>query len=169
MRDRERFSRRQPPRDIPIEPTPGMSDADIPIQTRGTPRSGQSSSPSTDVVGQTQQQASQLVDQARQQATSRLASQKHQATQGLQSLAQALDQSSQQLRQQGQQSVAQYTSKAADQVEHLAHYLHQHDLNQLVGEAQDYARQHPVPFLAGAFAVGFAASRILKSSTQMTS
>jgi glutamate synthase domain-containing protein 2 len=63
----------------------------------------------------------------------------------LQSLAQALNQTSQQLQQQGQQSVAQYTTKAADQVEHLAHYLHQRDLNQLIGEAQDYARQHLEP------------------------
>lgn len=78
-----------------------------------------------------QQQASQLANKAQQQVESRLANQKQQATHGMESIAQALDQTSQQLRQQGQESLAEYTTKAADQVKHLAHYLNQHDMDQL--------------------------------------
>jgi exonuclease VII large subunit len=162
---RDRTSRRQP-QDIPIDPTKGTTETDIPIQTPGAPRAGQPASSSTDVVSQTQQQASQLMDKAQAQAKSRLTTQKHQATQGLQSLAQTLDQTSQQLQQQGQDSLAQYATKAGDQVEQLTHYLQQRDINELMDEAQDYARGHPISFLAGAFALGFTAARFLKSSSQ---
>jgi hypothetical protein len=117
-------------------------------------------------VNQAQQKASQLREQAQAQAKSRLTTQKQRATQGLGSLASALDQTSQQLRQQGQESLAQYTAKAADQVEHVVGYLDQRDLNQLVGTAEKYARKHPVTFVAGTFAVGVAAARFLKSSSQ---
>ena len=162
---RDRTSRRQP-QDIPIDPTKGTTETDIPIQTPGALRAGEPASPGTEGVTQTQQQASQLMDKAQAQATSRLTTQKQQATQGLQSLAQTLDQTSQQLQQQGQESLAQYATKAGDQVEQLAQYLQQRDINQLLGEAQDYARGHPISFLAGAFALGFTAARFLKSSSQ---
>jgi hypothetical protein len=163
MRDR---TSRQQPKDLPIEPTTGTTETDIPIETPDVPHAGLPASSSTDVISQSQQQASQLMDKAQAQAKSRLTTQKHQATQGLQSLAQTLDQTSQQLQQQGQESLAQYATKAGDQVEQLAQYLQQRDINQLLGEAQDYARGHPISFLAGAFALGFTAARFLKSSSQ---
>ena len=163
MRDR---TSRQQPKDLPIDPTTGTTETGIPIQTPGAPRVGLPASSSTDVVSQTQQQTSQLMDKAQAQAKSRLTTQKHQATQGLQSLAQTLDQTSQQLQQQGQESLAQYATKASDQVAQLAQHLQQRDINQLLGEAQDYARGHPISFLAGAFALGFTAARFLKSSSQ---
>jgi hypothetical protein len=162
---RDRTLRRQP-QDIPIDPTKGTTETDIPIQTPGAPRAGQPASSSTDVVSQTQQQASQLMDKAQAQAKSRLTTQKHQATQGLQSLAQTLDQTSQQLQQQDQESLAQYATKAGEQMEQLAQYLQQRDINELMDESQDYARRHPISFLAGAFALGFTAARFLKSSSQ---
>ena len=162
---RDRTSRRQL-KDIPIEPTTGMTETDNPIQTPGARPVGQPALPGTEGVSQTQQQASQLVDKAQAQAKSRLTTQKHQATQGLQSLAQTLDQTSQQLQQQGQESLAQYATKAGEQVEQLAQYLQQRDINELMDESQDYARRHPISFLAGAFALGFTAARFLKSSSQ---
>jgi ElaB/YqjD/DUF883 family membrane-anchored ribosome-binding protein len=163
MRDRRS---RQQPKDLPIEPTTGTTETDIPIQTPGAPRAGQPASSSIAGGSRSQQQASQLMDKAQAQAKSRLTTQKQQATQGLQSLAQTLDQTSQQLQQQGQDSLAQYATKAGDQVEQLTHYLQQRDINELMDEAQDYARGHPISFLAGAFALGFTAARFLKSSSQ---
>ncbi len=163
------FARSEQPEEIPVETTkstPGGSD--IPIETTPTRPPSQRPSQQPEMTEKAQQQASQLADKAQQQVESRLTTQKTQASQGIQNLAGALEQTSQQLRQQGQESLAQYTTKVADQVEHLAHYLNQHDINELIDQSQNYARQHPVPFLAGAFALGFAASRFLKSSAQPT-
>lgn len=163
------FARGEQSDEIPIDTSKSARKAkDVPIETPGTRPPSRRSSQSEAMTDKAQQQTSQLAGKAQQQVESRLATQKTQATHGMQNLAGALGQTSQQLRQQGQESLAEYTTKAADQVEHLAQYLNQHDISQLIDETQYYARQHPVPFLAGAFALGFAASRFLKSSTQPT-
>ncbi len=164
------FARSEQPEEIPVETTESTrGERDIPIETSPTRPPTQRSSQQPEMTEKAQQQASQLADKAQQQVESRLATQKKQATHGMQNLAGALEQTSQQLRQQGQESLAEYTTKAADQVQHLAQYLNQHDINDLIDQTQNYARQHPVPFLAGAFALGFAASRFLKSSAQPAS
>lgn len=159
------YARSEQPEDIPVE-TAGSSRraSEIPVETPGRRTTSQRSSQAQDMTGKAERQASQLADKAQQQVESRLATQKQQASHGMENLANALEQTSQQLRKQGQESLAEYTTKAADQVEHLAHYLNQHEINQLIDETQGYARQHPLPFLAGAFALGFAATRFFKSS-----
>ncbi len=163
------FAQSERTEEIPVETTRSTRGrSDIPIETTRERLTTQRASQGPGMTDKAQQQASQMAHKAQKQVESRLATQKQQASQGIQSLAGALDQTSQQLREQGQESVANYASKAADQVEHLAQYLNQHEVDQLIGETQTYARQHPVPFLAGAFALGFAASRFLKSSTQQT-
>lgn len=163
------LARGEQPEKIPVETTKSTRGAkDIPIETPSGRPTTQGASQVSATTDKAQQRASQLAHQAQQKVESRLGTQKQQASQGMHNLAGALGQTSQQLREQGQESLAQYTTKAASQVEHLSHYLEQHDVNQLIGETQNYARQHPVPFLAGAFALGIAASRFLKSSAQST-
>jgi glucan phosphorylase len=159
------YTRGERPEDIPVE-TAGSSPraSEIPVEPSGKQSPSRPTSRTPDITDKAQQQTSQLADKAQQQVQSKLATQKKQATHGMQNLASALDQTSQQLRKQGQESLAEYTTKAAAQVQQLAHYLNQHDMDQLIDETQGYARQHPLPFLAGAFALGFAASRFLKSS-----
>ena len=56
--------------------------------------------------------------------------------------------------------------RAADVVEQATHALEQRDLDQLLAEAQNYARRQPAVFLGGAFAAGFALARLLKASTE---
>lgn len=161
------FARGEQSEEIPVETTT-RGPSDVPIETPRKRPTTQRASQGPAVTGKAQQQASQLAHQAQKKVESRLGTQKQQASQGMHNLAGALGQTSQQLREQGQESLAQYTTKAADQVEHLAQYLNQNDVDQIIGKTQNYARQHPVPFLAGAFALGFAATRFLKSSTQPT-
>jgi hypothetical protein len=118
------------------------------------------------VAHQTQQQASQAAHQARQKAKSQLATQKERAAGTLGGVAQALRQTGQQLQEQDQGSVGNYAQKAADRVERFSGYLRQRDVDQLVGEAESFARRNPVPFLGGALALGFFATRFLKSSSE---
>jgi hypothetical protein len=68
------------------------------------------------------------------------------------------------LQEQEQDSVARYVNQAAEQTERLSEYLSERDANELVREVEDFARNRPAVFLGGAFAIGIAAARFLKSS-----
>jgi hypothetical protein len=116
------------------------------------------------VVEKAQEKAGQVADAAKQQATSRLEGQKERAVGGLGTAAHAIRQVGQQLREQEQPAVAQYADKAAEQVERFSGYLRQKDVDQLIREAEGFARRQPTVFLGGAFALGLLAARFLKSS-----
>lgn len=115
---------------------------------------------------QAQQKAGEVVDQAKQTVTTQASSRKDQAAQSLMTVADALRQTGQNLRGQEQGAVAGYADTVAERVENFSHYLQERDLNQLVGDVERYARQNPALFLGGAFALGLAAARFLKSSSQ---
>ena len=81
----------------------------------------------------------------------------------------ALRESAQQLRNQGQGQVGDYAEKAADQVERFSTYLRQTEVDEIMDEVRGFARRRPGLFLGGAAAIGFFASRFLKSSTEEAS
>jgi F0F1-type ATP synthase membrane subunit b/b' len=114
---------------------------------------------------QVQDKAGQVADQARQQATTQLASQKERATGGLGTVAHAMRETGDHLRDQDQDTIAGYADQAADQIERLADYLRHRNVNELIGDAQDFARRQPALFLTGAFALGVLGARFLKSSS----
>jgi hypothetical protein len=111
-----------------------------------------------------------VVGQVQEQATTRLDRQKETAATGLSSVADAVRQVGQNLRGQGEeqgaivQYAAQYGDKAADQIERLTDYLRRNDATQLVREVEGFARRQPALFLGGAFLLGLAGARFLKSS-----
>ncbi len=151
-----------------MERVPGSTAA----QTRGSSQGGQE-----EVTEQAKQQTGQLARQARQQTTqlanrgteqlkSQLATQKHQGAQRMMPIQAALRETSQQLRSQGQGSVAHYADNAADQVERFSRYLRENEVDQILDEARSFARRRPGLFVGGAVAVGFFASRFLKSSSE---
>lgn len=111
-----------------------------------------------------QQKASEYAEQGREQAVGQLATQKERASSELGGVARALRTTGDQLSEQEQGSVARYVTQAADQTERLSEYLSERDANELVREAEDFARNRPAVFLGGAFALGVAAARFLKSS-----
>ena len=59
---------------------------------------------------------------------------------------------------------ARYISQAAEQIETVANSVRQHDMRELVGEVQEFARRQPTLFFGGAMILGFAALRFFKSS-----
>jgi hypothetical protein len=131
----------------------------------GSPPSDLNSAASAPVLQQAQQKAGQVADQARQQVVSQLADQKERAASGLGSVAQALRDTGQQLRTREQEPLAQYAEGAADMVERFSGYLNQRDIHQLMYEVETAARRQPAVFIGGAFLLGFAAARFLKSSS----
>lgn len=53
----------------------------------------------------------------------------------------------------------------ADYIDKIGSYLRDSDGEQLIADAEDFARQRPWAVAAAAVAVGFAASRVLKASS----
>jgi hypothetical protein len=143
----------------------------------GTSGQTGSSNQGGEVTEQAKEQGQQLAQKARQQAgelatrgteqvKSQLANQKHEASQRMVPVQTALRETGQQLRKQGQGSVAQYADKAADQVERFSGYLRETEIDEIVDEARGFARRRPAVFLGGAVALGFLATRFLKSTSQ---
>ena len=126
---------------------------------------------------QARQQGQQLAQQARQRAgewakrgneqvKSQLSNQKHEASQRLTPVQTALRETGQQLRKQRQGPVAEYADKAADQVERFSGYLRETEVDEIMDEARGFARRRPALFLGSAVALGFLATRFLKSSSE---
>ncbi len=59
-----------------------------------------------------------------------------------------------------------YAESLGDRVDDLSAYLRSHEVSDLIGEVESFARRKPVLFLSGAAVMGFLATRFLKSSTQ---
>jgi hypothetical protein len=60
---------------------------------------------------------------------------------------------------------AQYMRLAAVQVDRASEAFRRRDLNQLVSDVRDFARQQPTAFFGAAMLAGFAVVRFLKTST----
>jgi hypothetical protein len=114
------------------------------------------------------QTAGHVVDQVKEQATSQADQQRQSVASGFEAVAHAFRGLGDGLRNQDQGPVAQYAAEVGDsvagQVERFANYLRGRDVRQIVNDTEDLARRSPVMFLGGAFVLGFAASRFLKSS-----
>lgn len=118
------------------------------------------------IAQQTQETAGHVLDQAKEQATSRLTMQKDRAVESLGTVVEALRQTSKQLHQSDQHGIAQYADEAAERVEQFSHDLQYKDVRTLMRDVENYAREQPALFLGGAFILGLAAARFLKSSAQ---
>ena len=102
------------------------------------------------------------------QVESRIADTKVRAAERVSTVAETLKSSSEDLRDRGEERVSHYVEQAADQVERIATYLQDTDVADVVHRVERFARREPAAFMAGAFAVGFLASRLLKSSRPET-
>ena len=146
----------------------------VPRSTGGTTASDtqvgqaaeQAKQQSQQLAHQARQQASELASRGTEQAKSQLASQKHNASQRMVPIQSALRESAQQLRKQGQGQVGDYAEKAADQVERFSTYLRQTEVDEIMDEVRGFARRRPGLFLGSAAAVGFFATRFLKSTSE---
>src|SRR3712207_3779936 len=115
---------------------------------------------------QARQQASNLASRGSEQAKSQLASQKHNASQRMVPIQSALRETAQQLRNQGQGQVGDYAERAADQVERFSTYLRETEVDEIMDEVRGFARRRPGLFLGSAAAIGFFATRFLKSFSE---
>jgi hypothetical protein len=121
-----------------------------------------------DLLQHAKQTTSEVVDQVQHQAGSRIDRGKDEAANEIQKVAGAVRQFGDQLGGQEQGPIAHYAAeygkKAADGLERLTNYLRQNDSKALVNEIEKLGRRQPVLLIGGAFLLGLAGARLLKSS-----
>lgn len=107
--------------------------------------------------------AEQLIGQTKEQLGNRLSAGKDVVTDRAHDVASAIREAGDKLGDK-ESALPKYATQAADQVERLSRYVKSHNLGELVGDVETFARKEPVIFLGGAFAVGLVAARFIKSS-----
>jgi len=142
-------------------PTPPLNSGD---SDTGNPITGQVKQGSQQALQQTQQTAGQVAGQAKDQARSMFETQKGQVTDQASKISQALRQSGENLQTQNVGPAATVLSTAADRLDGFSSYLQGRNADQLVQEAESFARRNSAVFLGGAFTLGLLAARFLKSS-----
>lgn len=105
----------------------------------------------------------QAMEEARDAIRNMAEGQKTRAAEGLGSVAHALHETARTLSSEKQAVTARYTDMAADQLERASRLLREKDWDDLMGEAERFARQQPTLFIGGAIAAGFFLARFLKS------
>jgi hypothetical protein len=138
-----------------------------PTTPSGTGTTSPSSTASTGVqslADDAQQKVGQTVDQVREAGKSRLGNQKDRMAGSVDSFARALRETSRQLKQGDDTPIAEYVEGAAERVEQLSSHLRQRSVDELIYDAESFARRQPALFLGGAFFLGAMAARFLKSS-----
>jgi hypothetical protein len=101
---------------------------------------------------------------AKSTAEKRLSGGKERAAESLGSVAAALRQTGETLRNEDAGGLTDYVVKAADRIEAASGYLKERDLKDVVTDVSNFARREPALFLGGAFILGLAGGRFLKSS-----
>ena len=122
------------------------------------------------MVEQTGEKAQETVGQLREQGRTRMREQLDQRTTQaggqVRSFSEALRTSGQQLREQGKSGPAGFAEQAAQRLEGLGGYLEQTDGERMLNDVEDFARRRPWMIAGIGAAVGFAASRFLKASSE---
>ena len=116
-------------------------------------------------VGRVQEQAKDVAQRTGEQAKTRLSEQKTRAASNLSALADVLQHSGQELRDQEHSTFAGLADRAAQQITRLSDTLETKSVDELVYEAERFARRQPEVFLGIAFVAGLVAARFLKASS----
>ena len=134
--------------------------------TQSTGATGQVQDKAQEVAGQAQEKAREAADQARGQLRSQVDQRSTQAGDQVNSTASDVRSVADQLRQQGKHQPAKLADQAADRAERLGGYLKDSDADTILGDIEDFARRQPWTVMLGGLALGFAASRFLKASSE---
>ena len=128
---------------------------------------GQATSHAQDAASTAQEKAGELKEQGWSKLGETLDQRTNEAGGQARMMAQALRQSGEQMREQGEgsQAVA-VTEGAADRIERLGGYLEQTSGDALLRDVEDFARRRPWMVAGIGLAVGLAASRFLKASSE---
>ena len=121
-----------------------------------------------DLLQHAKQATGAIASKVQEQAGTQFARQKESAATDLSQIVEAVRRFGEGLA--GEQSgpiaryAAQYGDKAANSLERLTTYIREQDPKQLLGDVQNFGRRRPALLLGGAFLLGFAGARLIKSA-----
>lgn len=137
--------------------------------TQGAARQGNGE----DLMQHAKNAGGEIVNKVQEQAGSQLARGKESAANDLTQVVDAVRKFGQSLS--GEQGgpiaryAAEYGDKAAQSLERLSTYIREQDPKQLLNDVQNFGRRRPALLLGGAFLLGFAGARLLKTSMNAAS
>lgn len=112
----------------------------------------------------------QIVNKVQEQAGSQLKRQKETAASELSQVANAVRRIGENLPEEEAGAIGRYVveygDKAADGLERLSKYIREQDPKKLLDDVQNFGRRQPALLLGGAFLLGFAGARLIRSSMQ---
>jgi hypothetical protein len=130
--------------------------------------SGQQHSGQKDLLQHAKKATGEIVNQVQQRANSALAQQTESAATDLTSVVNAVRRFGESLSEQEMGPIArcaaEYGGRGADNLERFTEYIRQQDSRKLLGDVQDFGRRRPTLMLGGAFLLGLACARLIKSS-----
>lgn len=138
-------------------------------QTSSNPSgTGQQTGGEQDLLQHAKHAGGEIMSKVQQQAGSQLNRQKETAASQLSQVANAVRRLGENLPQEEAgalgQFVRQYGDKAANGLERLGTYIREQDPKQFLNDVQNFGRRQPVLLLGGAFLLGFAGARLIRSS-----
>ena len=146
--------------------------------TSGMGRTQQDQSRSTQQGGDehllqhAKQAGGEIVNQVQQRAGAQINRQKEAAAEQVSQVANSVRRIRETLSQQDNGPLARYAADysdmAANRLEQLSHYIREKDPKQLLDDVQNFGRRRPALLLGGAFLLGFAGARLIKSSMDNT-
>ena len=140
-------------------------------QTAGQQKGGQGQE--QDLLQQAKQTGGEIMNQVQQRAGSQISQQKESAASDLSTIVNAVRQFGESLSGEANGPIAryaaQYGDKAAQKLEHLSTYIREQDPKQLLNDVQNFGRRRPAWLLGGAFILGFAGARLIRSSIEAAS
>jgi len=116
-------------------------------------------------AGQAQQRAGQVAGEAKSKVSEQVGQRSTDFGQQVSSNAGDVRSVAEQLREQGKDGPAKIADQAADRAERLGSWLEESDGDRIVRDVEDFGRKNPWAVALGGLAVGFAASRMLKASS----
>ena len=119
-----------------------------------------------EAAGQAQEKVQEAAGQARNQFHDQVGQRSTEAGQRVNGTASDLRSVAETLRNEGKDQPAQFAEKAAERAERVGSYLEQSDADRILRDVEDYARRQPWVVGLGAAALGFAAARFLKASSE---
>jgi hypothetical protein len=126
-----------------------------------------------DLLQHAKQAGGEIMNQVQQQAGTQFAQQKDNAATDLSHVVQAVRRFGESLA--GEQGgpiaryAAEYGDKAAASLERFSTYIREQDPKQLLNDVQNFGRRRPALLIGGAFLLGFAGARLIKSSMEQSS
>lgn len=127
--------------------------------------SGASKPKSGNLEGQAQDRVAELAGIAQSEVTNQIARRKSVAADKLAVLATAFRDAGVKVRESDEAQLADYIDAASSQIDQFATALRDQDVMQLLRTGEQFGRRQPELFMVATFALGFAATRFLRSSS----